>query len=152
MRLRPKVLWTAGGFLVLFTFHVFGQAQASADTKQKEMLRDLDLKAAEAILKRDEKAIARFFTVDSIVNNPRNGLTHGSAGVIEAARTGVIDYKSFERNVESIQLLGNTAILMGSEIVVSNNGDKVLRRYTNIWMKRGREWKIVARHANIICP
>lgn len=116
------------------------------------MLRDLDLKAAEAILKRDEKAIARFFTVDSIVNNPRNGLTHGSAGVIEAARTGVIDYRSFERNVESIQLLGNTAILMGSEIVVSNNGDKVLRRYTNIWMKRGREWKIVARHANIICP
>ena len=132
-------------------------AQSASDEKLKESLRALDLQAAEAILKRDERLIARFFTEDSITNNPRNSQTLGSKGVIEAARTGVIDYHSFERKVESIQIYGNTAILMGSETVVwrgrdGQPGETVRRRYTNVWMKRGRVWRIVARHANVICP
>jgi ketosteroid isomerase-like protein len=27
----------------------------------------------------------------------------------------------------------------------------VKRRYTNIWMKKDGNWKLVARHANVIC-
>ena len=146
------MLRAAVGFLTFVAFPSAALAQTSADAKLKEMLRGLDLKAAEAILKRDEKEISRFFTADSVTNSPRNILTHGNAGVIGAARTGIIDYKSFERNVESIQIFGSTAILMGNEIVVFTNGNTVRRRYTNIWMKRGREWQIVARHANVICP
>jgi len=76
--------------------------------------------------------------------------------VIEAATSNVIDYQSFERNIESVQLLGSTAVVMGKEIVVFRGtgvgpGETVCRRYSLIWMKRGRNWVIVARHANITC-
>lgn len=132
-------------------------AQVSAKNAELEAeIRRLDLEAAKAIRDKDEKAIARFFTSDSVTNNPRNGLTRGSAGVIEAARTNVIDYYSFERNIESVQLFDDTAIVMGNEVVVFRNatggvGETIRRRYTNIWMKRAKVWVIVARHANVIC-
>lgn len=149
VRMRSKFIGLAAAFALAFSLGA--PAQSAPDGKLKETLRELDLKAAEAILKRDEKEIARYFTADSVTNNPRSSLTIGNSGVIEAARTGLIDYKSFDRKVESIQILGNTAILMGSENVVWNNGDTVQRRYTNIWMKQGKVWQIVARHANVIC-
>ncbi len=135
---------------------ILAQSKDGAAKLEAE-IRRLDLAAAEAIQKKDEAAIARFFTSDSVTNNPRNSLTKGSAGVIEAARTNIIDYFSFERNIESVQLFGNTAVVMGNEVVVFRDpdgkaGTTIRRRYSNIWMKRKKQWVIVARHANVICP
>jgi ketosteroid isomerase-like protein len=149
------------GLAVLILPVLFSVASATSAFPQAEDLeakiRRLDLEAAKAIQAKDERAIKRFFTANSVTNNPRNGLTRGSSGVIDAARSNLIDYHSFERNIESIQLLGDTAIVMGNEIVVfrakdGGPGETVRRRYTNIWMAHGKEWVIVARHANIICP
>jgi ketosteroid isomerase-like protein len=133
---------------------VTGSRPGSKEQFEKE-IRKLDMEAAKAILDKNEAAIARFFTQDSVTNNPRNSLTHGSAGVIEAARTGLIDYHSFERVIESVQILGNTAVVMGNETVVMKDrtggpGETLKRRYTNVWMKTGENWQIVARHASII--
>ena len=47
-------------------------------------IRRLDLAAAKAILNKDEKLIVRFFTADSVINNPRNSLTLG-VGITPAA-------------------------------------------------------------------
>ena len=143
--------------VMLFSILIVGQTKSQpVKSKLEATLRKLDLEAALAIQEKDEPRIARFFTKESVTNNPRNGLTLGSAGVIEAARSGVINYHSLDRKIESVQILGNTAILMGSETVVmkaSDNGpgESIRRRYTNIWMKTGKNWQIVARHANIIC-
>ena len=142
--------------ILLFSILIVGQTKSQPESKLEATLRKLDLEAALAIQEKDEARIARFFTKESVTNNPRNGLTLGSAGVIEAARTGVINYLSLDRKIESVQILGNTAILMGSETVVmrandNGPGETIRRRYTNIWMKTGKNWQIVARHANIIC-
>jgi ketosteroid isomerase-like protein len=134
-------------------------AAQSAKGKSAEIekeIRGLDLEAAKAILNKDEKAIARFFTADSVTNNPRNGLTVGSSGVIEASKTGLINYYSFDRVAESVQVLGGTVVVMGNETIVLKNpeggpGETIRRRYTNVWMKSGKNWQIVARHASIIC-
>jgi uncharacterized protein (TIGR02246 family) len=134
------------------------QAASKRSTSAKELeIRELDKQAARAVLEKDANAIARFFTKDSVTNNPRNSLTLGSDGVIEAARAGIIDYYTFERVVESVQIRGNTAIVMGNETVVMKSreggaGNTIRRRYTNVWMKTGKSWQIVARHANVICP
>ena len=125
-------------------------------SKTVQEIRKLDQAAAKAVLEKDENAIARFFSKDSVKNNPRSGLTLGSAGVIGAGRSGIIDYYSFDRNIESVQIYGKTAIVMGNEVVVTKNHDggpanTIRRRYTNVWMKIGKNWQIVARHANIIC-
>ena len=143
--------------VLLFSILIVGQTKSQpATSKLEATLRKLDLEAALAIQEKDEARIARFFTKESVTNNPRNGLTLGSSGVIEAARAGVINYRSLDRKIESVQILGNTAILMGSETVVmkardNGPGETIRRRYTNIWMKTGKDWQIVARHANIIC-
>ena len=142
-------------FPVLFFFAAVTTAFPQVEDLEAT-IRRLDLEAAKAIQEKDERAIKRFFTADSVTNNPRNGLTRGSAGVLEAARSNLIDYHSFERNIESVQLLGDTVIVMGNEVVVfrakdAGPGETVHRRYTNIWMQRGKEWVIVARHANVIC-
>jgi len=132
-------------------------ANVSGDSKQQveKEVRILDAEAAKAVLDKNEAAIARFFADDSVTNNPRNSLTHGSSGVIEAARAGLINYYSFERVIESVQVLGNTVVIMGNEKVVMKDpagglGETVKRRYTNVWMKTDKNWQIVARHANII--
>lgn len=138
--------------LTSFALNSFGQTTSSIENE----IRRLDLAAARAILNKDEKLIARYFTPDSITNNPRNTQTRGSQGVIEAARTNLIDYLSFDRAIESVQVLGKTVIVMGSETIVMKSptgeaGETIHRRYTNVWMKTGRQWRIVARHASIIC-
>jgi hypothetical protein len=133
------------------------QKRAAAPRSSLEQtIRNLDLEAAKAILEHDERAINRLFAANSVTNNPRNGLTRGSSGVIDAAKTGLVEYYKFERVVESVQIIGNTAITMGQETIVMKNqmngpGARYDRRYTNVWMRTGRTWQIVARHASNIC-
>jgi hypothetical protein len=55
-----------------------------------------------------------------------------------------------------VQIIGNTAITMGQETITAKNqmngpGTTYNRRYTNVWMRTGRSWQIVARHASVIC-
>jgi len=57
---------------------------------------------------------------------------------------------------ESVLIHGDTVIVMGREIVVPKGnspdaGQTINRRYTNIWMKRSGKWRLVARHASVIC-
>jgi len=135
---------------------VSAQKRAASSDEVEAEIRRLDLEAARAIQQKDEKAIARYFTENSVTNNPRNGLTRGSSGIIDAARTNLMDYASFDRVIESVQVMGSTAVVMGHETVVfkgraGRTGETIRRRYTNVWMKSGKNWQIVARHANIIC-
>jgi len=152
-----RIIIVAVSTLLALAVSVGAQKRPVSTANVEQTIRALDLDAARAVLNHDEKAIALYFASNSITNNPRNGLTRGSAGVIEATKTGPADYYKFERVVESVQVLGNTAITMGSESIVMKNergeaGRAYDRRYTNVWMKNGKRWQIVARHASVICP
>ncbi|MGY6741188.1 MAG: hypothetical protein ACXIUQ_00520 [Cecembia sp.] len=68
----------------------------------------------------------------------------------------IINYNGFEREIEKMMDLGNTVIVMGLETVYPKEGaplagQKVQRRYTNIWILEDEKWHIKARHANVIC-
>ena len=70
-------------------------------------------------------------------------------------RAGILDYASFEREIEAVLIHGDTAILMGLETVKPRNkaplaGQTVRRRFTNIWMKRDGRWQLTARQATVI--
>jgi len=133
------------------------QSKGRGASSTENLIRRLDLEAAVAIQKKDDGAIDRIFARDSVTNNPRGGLTVGAAGVKELFRTGVIDYASLVREIESVQVRGNTAVVMGRETVTTNARDgrpsrTYARRYTNVWMRHGKTWQIVARHASPISP
>ena len=72
-------------------------------------------------------------------------------------RSGAVSIASFVRNIESLQVPGDTAIAMVNEVMVPSgnspcSGTTIRRRYTNVWMKRDGGWLLTARHANVICP
>jgi hypothetical protein len=96
--------------------------------------------------------------VDTVtVYNPRNSITRGSDAVIALIRNGIIDYSTFRREIEAILFHGSTVIVMGGETLTPVNkspfaGQTLHRRFTHFWMLRDGEWRLTARHANVVVP
>jgi ketosteroid isomerase-like protein len=117
----------------------------------EQEVRRLDLAHADAILRGDLAALDKIWTEDFKVNNPFNEVDKA-----DRIRTGAVTYSSFLREPESVMVHGDTVIVMGRETVVPKGdspeaGSTINRRYTNIWMKRSGRWRLVARHASVIC-
>lgn len=117
----------------------------------EQEVRKLDLEHADAVLRGDQVAMNKYWTEDFIVNNPFNEIDQA-----DRIKKGTMTYASFVRQAEAVKVHGNTVIVMGKEIVVSKGtspdaGKTINRRYTNIWMMRDGKWRLVARHASVIC-
>ena len=61
----------------------------------------------------------------------------------------------FERKSESVRVDGDLAIIMGAETVrptagAPMAGQTIQRRFTNIWRRGDRTWRLYARHANVL--
>lgn len=130
-------------------------AQAPARDSLEAVIRRLDAAEAQGLLRRDSTALRRIWAADFTVNNPRNSITRGAEEVIALIRNGTIDYSSFARDIEVILFHGDVVIVMGSETITPMNkapfaGQTVRRRYTHFWMRRGGEWRLTARHANVV--
>ena len=129
---------------------VFAQNDKKNHDVQTEV-RTLDSLHAAAVLSGDLKEMDKYWTEDFMVTNPFNEIDKA-----DRIRTGTVTYASFQRISEAIKVHGKTAIVMGKEIVVPKGkspdaGKTINRRYTNIWMKRKGQWRLVARQASIIC-
>ena len=132
-------------------------AQSSGPDSLETLIRRLDHAEAQGLLHRDSTALRHLWARDFTVNNPRNSITRGTDEVIALIRNGTIDYSSFVRDIETILFHGNTVIVMGSETITPVNkapfaGQTVHRRFTHFWMRRDGEWRLTARHANVVCP
>lgn len=141
-------------FAVAVTITVTSSASGQ-NAKQKAVIeqeiRKLDLTHAQAILRGDQTALDKLWTEDFRVNNPFNEIDRA-----DRIRTGAVTYSSFVREPEAVLIHGDTVIVMGRETVVPKGdspdaGKTINRRYTNIWMKREGRWRLVARHASVIC-
>jgi ketosteroid isomerase-like protein len=127
-------------------------AQSEMEKKIIEIdVRKLDSLHAAAVLNGDLKEMDKYWTEDFMVNNPFNEIDKA-----DRIRNGTVTYSSFQRTCEAVKIVENVAILMGKEIVVPKGdspdaGKTINRRYTNIWMYLNGQWKLVARHASVIC-
>jgi ketosteroid isomerase-like protein len=89
-----------------------------------------------------------------VVNNPDNVVVEAKPDptdrpVMQKARVTMT-------RPEEITFRGDFAFSMSSEPMVPGEGQPragqtVNRRYTNIWMKQSDRWKLVARHAIVVC-
>jgi len=120
----------------------------------EQEIRTLEQAQVDALLRNDIAAIKRNWATDYVVNNPRNEVVEASKGrIASGART----YSSFIREIERVLIHENTVIVMGQETVVPSGtapdaGKTIIRRFTNIWMKRDGKWLLTARQATVICP
>ena len=129
---------------------VFGQSETGKKVIETEV-RKLDSLHAAAVLSGDLKEMDKYWTEDFMVTNPFNEIDRANR-----IRNGTMTYASFQRICEAVQIHENTAVLMGKEIVVPKGnspgaGKTINRRYTNIWMNLKGQWRLVARHASVIC-
>ena len=113
-----------------------------------EEIRQLDDEVREAMLKSDIAALKRICSEDFIVTNPFNRVLDRQQ-VLEAVESGRIKHSAYERQIEYLRLHTDTAVVMGRETVV-DDGQTKNRRYTEIWLRRGGRWQIIARHASHI--
>lgn len=142
---------------IIITLLVFCFAQISyAQNKDIENeIRNLEQKEVKAVLEKDSVMLLQLWDKDYVVNSPDNvvvfpGKTTLDRPVLKRSRF------SFTRDVEQIIVRDDVVFSMGSETVTPFDdknlpGQIIKRRYTNIWMKRDGTWKLVARHANVIC-
>src|SRR5829696_1269538 len=145
-----RLILLALALMISITGLVSGQSAKQRAAIEQE-IRRLDVAHADAVLRGDLVALDKIWTEDFKVNNPFNEIDKA-----DRIRTGAVTYSSFIREPEAVLIHGETVIVMGRERVVPKGnspgaGETINRRYTNIWMKRAGKWRLVARHASVIC-
>ena len=136
---------------VALTISITGLVSGQSAKQIEQEIRRLDVAHADAILRGDLVALDKLWTKDFKVNNPFNEIDQA-----DRIRTGAVTYSLFNRVPEAVLIHGDTVIVMGREEVVPKGnspeaGKTINRRYTNIWMKRSGNWRLIARHASVIC-
>ncbi len=139
----------------ILTGSVLGQ-KAKQNDALEQSIRKLELAESDAVVRSDVAALEKLWAEDFTVNNPNNQISRGSKEVLERVRSGLLNYSSFVREIESVGFYGDTIIVMGLEKLVPSGasadaGKTIRRRYTNIWMKKKGKWFLTVRHANVIC-
>lgn len=145
-----RLLLLAVALTISITGLASGQSAKQRAAIEQEIKR-LDVAHADAILRGDLVALDKLWTKDFRVNNPFNEIDKA-----DRIRSGAVTYASFLRVPEAVLIHGDTVIVMGREEVVPKGtspdaGKTINRRYTNIWMKRSGKWRLIARHASVIC-
>lgn len=135
-------------FLFLFSVNSFAQQE------DDDLIRKLEDKEREAILKSDTTLLAELMSKNIVVQNPENAIV-GFQQIMNRVRAGKINYASFERRIDNIAFVNSIAVVMGLETLVpqadtQHAGKTVKRRFTNIWTKENGSWKLTARQATII--
>jgi ketosteroid isomerase-like protein len=138
-------------FLIIQSLFCYSQ-----DKETITEIRRLEELERTAALNKDSSTLLKLWASDFTVNAPSNRVVTGGKSTLDRPVITQANYTSFEREVEHIILKGEIAICMGNETVVttatpSQPSTTIKRRYSNIWMKEKEGWKLIARHANVIC-
>ena len=146
-------------YLFLIAFSISAISIYAQDNARIEAeIRALEQTGAKAILTGDTNTLKQIWAPEFLVNTPRNEITGTRDSILLIQKAGIIDYSTYEKNIERMQFQENIVITMGYENLVSKNdspatkaGQIYKRRFTNIWMKKNGKWQLIARHASMIC-
>src|SRR4051812_14760234 len=97
--------------LVFIVFFCHAQANKNVETE----IRKLEETSVKAILQGDTTTLKRIWSPDFMVNTPRNDIAANRDAVLAIQKNGMINYSSFTRTIEKIQVHENTVVTMGFE-------------------------------------
>jgi hypothetical protein len=123
------------------------------DPSIEAAIRKLEQLECTAVLEKDTVTLRTLWADDYTVNSPGNRVVTGGRNTLDRPVITQSENVSFTRVVEHVMLRAGLAIVMGHEVVVpkSSPAAAIRRRYTNIWINDKGDWKLIARHASIIC-
>ena len=155
--MNARVSWT---ILPLATLLAQTAVHAQSRAADSIAVRALDEQARLAALHRDTAALERLWSDELVVNAPNNQVVRGKRAVLDDfVRTRIIDFSSFEREIEFMRVDGDFVTIMGLETLRARTdspanglraGEITRRRATNIWRREGSTWRLYIRHANVI--
>jgi uncharacterized protein DUF4440 len=117
--------------------------------------RELDRAEAAAMLAGDHDRLDQLWDDGFIVNTTSNAIVT-KPDALRLVQAGQI-YSSLDRTTEIVHAIGETAIVMGHEVVVAASGtpaggETLTRRYTHVWVQHEDQWRLAARHASLVDP
>ena len=130
-------------------------ALAQGQSPDEAMVRSLDDQERIAALKKDINALERLWSDQFVGNQPNNKVVADKRALMDA----LVPRSSYDRQIEFIRVDGDFAFIMGLETIVAATdapgvgliaGQPTLRRFTNVWKREGGNWRLYARHANVI--
>ncbi|MCM3869441.1 MAG: nuclear transport factor 2 family protein, partial [Pyrinomonadaceae bacterium] len=77
-----------------------GQSPRQNDALE-QTIRKLELAESDAVLRSDLAALEKLWAEDFTVNNPNNQISRGRKEVLDRVRSGLLNYSSFVREIES---------------------------------------------------
>ena len=150
-------------FIGLFSLEAVGQSPKRCDYKDnktdkqsEEEFKRLHAEEVRIVLSGDAEAWDKFYPEDHIVTNPFNQMIDKKT-VLERVRGNIIRYKFYEKKIEYLCVYRDSAVIAGVETSLPTDdanrpdaGRSTKRRFTETWIKRGKQWRKVARHVSTI--
>lgn len=105
-----------------------------------------------AMIGHDAEGVKAVWAEDFIVNSPNNTVLRRDE-VIAAMNDDLLNYKDFQKHIAVVDEKPGAVVVMGYDTMVPlkgpGAGKRVTRPFTDVWMKRGEAWMLVARQATI---
>ena len=140
-----KILLSAVTMCLLTMPSLRAAAQEESDADQ---VRALDFKLTEAYKQRQVDLLASMLDEDFVITF-EDGSVYGKTGYISFSATSTIKVDVAEMSEVKVRVHGNTAILTGvyHEKGKDKGGPYDYRdRFTDVWMKSGGKWHLIASH------
>ena len=131
---------------------------AAAVQPNETSLRAADAEELRIVLTGDANAMQALMHPNYIVNSPVNRIVRKDQ-LIKMLSQGQIASEAIERTIETTAITGNVGIVMGRETIKPKptselgqlHGAKTLeRRFTNVFLFEGGNWRLLARQSTVI--
>lgn len=136
------------GFLILL---LVTSASLIAQEKSEASIRSLEMKWTEAYKQRNIDILSSLLA-DEFVITVEDGSTYSKAGYISHSADASVHVQVAELSDLKVRMHGDTAIVTGAYHEVGEQNGKRYDyhdRLTDIWMKTGGKWQVVASHYSV---
>ena len=107
---------------------------------------DAEKQRFDAQVKKDYAVLDRVLANDMIYTHS-SGNTDGKQSYIQSIRDGKSKYDAIDVQEQKVRVYGNTAVINGRCVVKMNNNNtptELNLRYTDVYVKNGGQWQMVA--------
>jgi ketosteroid isomerase-like protein len=134
------------GLLTFLSLPLAAQHNSEADT-----VHDLELKWSESYLKRQVDVLSSLMAEDFIITI-EDGSTYSKTGYISHAAAPALRVEVAEMSDLKVRMHGNTAVVTGAYRERGQENGKPYEdhdRFTDVWMKTGGKWQVIASHYSL---
>lgn len=127
-------------------------AQTPAETHLPPEIGAAYGRLGKAMLSHDIPGLKSVWAEDFVVNAPNNQVLHRDE-VIAAMGNDFLEYRDFKKHISVVSEKTDAVIVMGFDTMVPQKGPgtgrRIVRPFTDVWMRRAGHWMLIARQATI---